>query len=186
MEKEGNEAVWWIIGVLIVAGIGAFFMIRHEQSNVLLGVNPTTPVAQAPAPTTPPADIKDTTNTNNTKKPMDDTTKTITKADGLKVTIVQAGSGEEAKNGKTVSVHYTGSFADGKKFDSSLDRGAPFSFTLGQGSVIKGWDEGVLGMKVGEKIKIVVPPALGYGPNDYGPIPGNSTLYFDIELLGVK
>ena len=99
---------------------------------------------------------------------------------------ILVGSGDVAVAGKQVTVNYTGVFSDGKKFDSSLDRGVPFTFTLGSGMVIKGWDIGVEGMKVGGKRILVVPPELGYGASDYGPIPGNSTLIFEIELLGVK
>jgi FKBP-type peptidyl-prolyl cis-trans isomerase len=95
------------------------------------------------------------------------------------------GTGPIAATGDKVRVHYTGTFEDGTKFDSSFDRGQPFEFTLGTGGVIAGWDEGVAGMQVGGKRRLTVPPDLGYGPNDYGPIPGNSTLYFDVELVEV-
>jgi tryptophan-rich sensory protein len=104
----------------------------------------------------------------------------------LQITDITVGNGAEAKNGNTVEVHYLGTFLDGKKFDSSYDRGVPFSFRLGAGGVIKGWDMGILGMKVGGKRKLIVPPALGYGDRDYGPIPANSILVFEVELLGVK
>jgi len=99
---------------------------------------------------------------------------------------VVVGDGEEAVAGKKVTVHYTGTFTDGTKFDSSVDRGQPFTFTLGAGDVIVGWDQGVNGMKVGGKRKLTVPPDMGYGPNDYGSIPGGSTLLFDVELLEVE
>lgn len=99
---------------------------------------------------------------------------------------ILVGTGDVAISGKEVTVHYTGVFSDGKKFDSSIDRGVPFTFKLGSGMVIKGWDIGVEGMKVGGKRILVIPPQLGYGEKDYGPIPGNSTLIFEIELLGVK
>jgi len=99
---------------------------------------------------------------------------------------IVVGTGDIAVAGKQVTVHYVGVFSDGKKFDSSIDRGAPFTFKLGAGEVIKGWDIGVEGMKVGGKRILVVPPSLGYGEKDYGPIPGNSTLIFEIQLLGVK
>jgi len=99
---------------------------------------------------------------------------------------VVVGTGDVAVAGKQVTVHYTGVFSDGKKFDSSRDGGVPFTFTLGSGQVIKGWDIGVEGMKVGGKRILIIPPQLGYGSSDYGPIPGNSTLIFEIELLGVK
>ena len=97
------------------------------------------------------------------------------------------GNGPAAESGQTVSVHYTGTLPDGSKFDSSLDRGRPFEFTLGLGRVIKGWEQGVLGMKVGGKRKLVIPPDLGYGPRGFPPvIPANATLHFEIELLGVR
>jgi rhodanese-related sulfurtransferase len=105
----------------------------------------------------------------------------------LKIEITQEGSGAVAENGMSVSVHYTGKLTDGTKFDSSLDRGTPFSFTLGQGRVIKGWDQGVLGMKVGEKRTLIIPSKLGYGSTGAGAsIPPNATLIFDIELLDVQ
>ena len=96
------------------------------------------------------------------------------------------GTGQEAKAGDHVSVHYTGTLTDGKKFDSSVDRGKPFEFPLGAGRVIRGWDEGVAGMKVGGKRRLVIPAELGYGARPMGPIPPNSTLVFDVELLGVR
>ncbi len=99
---------------------------------------------------------------------------------------IVVGTGDVAVAGKQVTVNYVGVFSDGKKFDSSIDRGTPFTFKLGAGMVIKGWDIGVEGMKVGGKRILVIPPSLGYGEKDYGPIPGNSTLIFNIELLGVK
>jgi FKBP-type peptidyl-prolyl cis-trans isomerase FkpA len=107
--------------------------------------------------------------------------------DGLKFTDDQVGTGTEAQKGKTVSVHYTGWLLDGTKFDSSRDRNQPFSFPLGQGQVIKGWDEGVTGMKVGGKRTLVIPPDLGYGARGAGGvIPPNATLKFEVELLDVK
>ena len=99
---------------------------------------------------------------------------------------VVVGTGKEAVSGSMVSVHYTGVFENGTKFDSSRDRGEPFTFKLGAGQVIQGWDQGVLGMKVGGKRNLVIPSDLAYGPNDYGPIPGGSTLMFEVELLNVQ
>ena len=96
------------------------------------------------------------------------------------------GTGDIAVSGSRVVVHYTGSFTDGKVFDSSIPKGEPFQFVLGSGQVIKGWDEGIVGMRVGGKRTISIPPELGYGAKDYGPIPGNSTLIFDVELLKVE
>ncbi len=104
----------------------------------------------------------------------------------LKKEVLKEGTGEKAENGDSVSVHYTGFLQDGTKFDSSVDRGTPFTFRLGEGSVIKGWDLGVLGMKVGEKIRLTIPPELAYGPRGVGAIPPNSTLIFEIELLKIE
>jgi FKBP-type peptidyl-prolyl cis-trans isomerase len=110
----------------------------------------------------------------------------ITTKSGLKYIDVKVGTGQEAEPGDTVLVHYTGTLTNGKKFDSSVDRGQPFEFHLGAGEVIKGWDEGVAGMKEGGKRKLVIPAKLAYGPQAKGSIPPNSVLLFDVELLKVK
>ena len=111
----------------------------------------------------------------------------VTTPSGLQYEDVQEGSGAAAKSGDTVDVHYTGWLTDGKKFDSSVDRGRPFSFRLGQGQVIKGWDEGVAGMKPGGKRKLTIPPALAYGSRGAGGvIPPNADLVFEVELLKVR
>ncbi len=99
---------------------------------------------------------------------------------------VVVGKGQEAKAGDVVSVHYVGTLTDGKEFDQSRKRGQPFNFPLGQGRVIKGWDQGVAGMKVGGKRKLTIPPSLGYGDRGAGSIPPNSTLLFEVELLEIK
>jgi len=118
----------------------------------------------------------------------------VTNVNELKKIDVLVGTGADATPGSNVSVHYTGWLYDpsapnnkGKKFDSSLDRGQPFGFPLGGGRVIRGWDEGVAGMKVGGKRTLIIPPEMGYGANGAGGvIPPNATLLFDVELLGVK
>jgi len=111
----------------------------------------------------------------------------ITTASGLAYVDHVTGTGDTAVAGKTVTVHYTGRLSDGRKFDSSVDRGQPFSFPLGAGRVIKGWDEGVQGMKVGGKRTLTIPPDQGYGARGAGGvIPPHATLIFDIELLGVR
>lgn len=106
---------------------------------------------------------------------------------GLKKEVITEGTGPEANVGDTVEVHYIGTLLDGSKFDSSRDRGTPFSFPLGAGMVIQGWDQGVVGMKVGEKVKLTIPPSLGYGERGYPPvIPANATLVFEVELLAIS
>ena len=106
---------------------------------------------------------------------------------GLKYVDQKIGEGDEAKTGDTVTVHYTGWLTDGTKFDSSLDRNQPFTFRLGAGQVIEGWDKGVAGMKPGGKRKLTIPPALAYGNRAVGGvIPPDSTLVFQVELLSIK
>lgn len=111
----------------------------------------------------------------------------VTTPSGLKYKVIAEGTGEQPKAGDTVVVHYTGTLTNGKKFDSSRDRGQPFSFKLGAGQVIKGWDEGLSMMKVGDRRELVLPPELGYGARGAGGvIPPNATLVFDVELLGIQ
>ena len=116
-------------------------------------------------------------NKNNTNKSM-----------GLEIKTTQVGTGDrKTKVGDTISVHYTGKLTDGKKFDSSLDRGTPFEFKIGQGMVIAGWEKGLLDMKVGEKRTLTIPSDMGYGSRGAaGVIPPNATLIFDVELMGIK
>ena len=110
-----------------------------------------------------------------------------TTASGLKIKLLQQGNGTQATTGTTVSVHYTGTLMDGKKFDSSRDRGQPISFKLGEGRVIKGWDEGIALLKVGDKALFTIPPSIAYGDKEVGGglIPANSTLQFEVELMSV-
>ena len=111
----------------------------------------------------------------------------VTTPSGLQYEDVRVGSGATARSGQQVSVHYTGWLIDGRKFDSSRDRGDPFGFGLGKGQVIAGWDEGVAGMAVGGLRKLTIPPQLGYGEfGAGGVIPPNATLVFEVELLGVS
>jgi len=129
------------------------------------------------------------------KKSADSTTDAPTKVtgagvktdSGLQYWDIRVGNGDVAKEGSHVRVHYTGWLTTGKKFDSSVDAGKPFDFRIGNGEVIKGWEEGVAGMRVGGKRQLRIPPGLGYGADGYPPdIPPNATLIFDIKLLGVQ
>ncbi|MBW4441011.1 MAG: FKBP-type peptidyl-prolyl cis-trans isomerase [Plectolyngbya sp. WJT66-NPBG17] len=133
---------------------------------------PVVQVAQA-------ADLKPMTTPNPEKKDA------VTTPSGLKYTEVVEGTGASPKSGQVVTVHYTGTLTDGTKFDSSRDRGQPFKFKIGVGQVIKGWDEGVGTMKVGGRRMLEIPAELGYGSRGIGPIPPNSTLLFDVELIKV-
>src|ERR1700745_664082 len=122
----------------------------------------------------------------NTNAPTKVTGEGVKTDSGLQYWDIKVGTGNEAKSGDKVKVHYTGWFTSGKKFDSSVDAQQPYSFTLGQGNVIKGWDEGVAGMKVGGKRQLRIPPELAYGEQGYkNIIPPNATLIFDVQLLAV-
>jgi FKBP-type peptidyl-prolyl cis-trans isomerase FkpA len=107
-------------------------------------------------------------------------------ATDLKIEKLTSGKGRAPRKGETVTVHYTGWLTDGSKFDSSVDRNEPFSFVLGEGQVIAGWDQGVAQMNAGDKVKLTIPPDLAYGHDGYpGAIPPNSTLVFEVELLSI-
>jgi FKBP-type peptidyl-prolyl cis-trans isomerase len=124
----------------------------------------------------------------NTNAPTKVTGDGVKMPSGMIYWDIRIGNGEAAKEGSHVRVHYTGWLTTGKKFDSSVDAGKPFDFTIGNGEVIKGWDEGVAGMKVGGKRQLRIPPDLGYGAEGTpgGPIPPNATLIFDVQLLAVQ
>lgn len=141
---------------ILALGIASLFIFRITD-----GFLP----AQKPEPTK----IMDTTNVKD-----------------LKIDDIKVGSGDEVKSGDAVVINYLGTLTNGTKFDSSYDRGEPFETQIGTGQVIKGWDLGVVGMKVGGKRKLTIPPSLGYGDQAQGPIPANSTLIFEVELVEIK
>jgi peptidylprolyl isomerase len=146
-------------------------------------------VAVTPTPTSEPAanPTATPTTTPTAGKTAGTSGKTVTTPSGLKYEELKVGTGATPKAGQMVSVHYTGTLENGTKFDSSRDKGVPFEFPIGTGQVIKGWDEGVITMKVGGRRKLIIPPDLGYGAEGAGGvIPPNATLIFDVELLGVK
>lgn len=155
-----NKNTW--IAVAISIFVVGFFMFGGTIVNLF-----TNPDGSAPA--------------QGTQTTMNDTNTT-----GLVIQDETMGTGDVVAVGDTVTVNYVGTLENGTKFDSSLDRGQPFSFVIGQGRVIAGWEQGLIGMKVGGKRKLVIPASLGYGAQAVGPIPANSTLIFEIDLLGTK
>lgn len=180
-----NLGPLFIILVVVLVGLGGIFLLSNQKvENSQLNLTPTA----YPSPTQMPITATPTT-AIITGQPataganMDNVTTTV---DGLQMQDLVVGTGQEVKSGDTVTVNYLGTLLDGTKFDSSYDRNQPFTTQIGVGQVIKGWDEGIVGMKVGGKRKLTIPPALGYGDQAAGSIPPNSTLVFEVELLSVK
>lgn len=175
--------------ILISLGVMVACVLVLLVSQLTMNRNPAT---AANLPTTEPianlstvaaAPLMAETPTPTSTKTVEASPNYVTTASGLKYLDMVEGSGEAPQAGQTVTVHYTGTLENGSKFDSSRDRGTPFKFKLGGGQVIKGWDEGIASMKVGGRRQLVIPPELGYGSRGIGPIPPNSTLIFDVELL---
>ncbi len=157
---------------------------KASPNSALLTVRPSATTG-TPTTSSPAATAKASAALTGTPPPI--TAETISLPSGLRYAISKAGTGATATSGQKVSVHYTGWLAStGAKFDSSLDRGQPFELTLGKGEVIKGWDEGLVGMRVGETRRLLIPSTLAYGPRGQGPIPPNSELLFDVTLLAIK
>ncbi len=164
-----TKTVFALTILVFLVGITAFVLYRknsNSDNSANIGLIPT--VSSTPSPTSTPA--------NNI----------IKMENGLKIEDLKVGTGPEAKSGYAVAVNYLGTLENGTKFDSSYDRGEPFQFVLGAGQVIKGWDLGVAGMKVGGKRKLTIPSDLAYGERGIGPIPPNATLVFEVELLAVQ
>ena len=172
-----------VLGVIIVL-VGGVFLLSNPKSEK------PDPFSTLPTlnPTSIPSPIPTQTNViiSTTPTPTNMDNNFTTTADGLKIQDEVVGSGTEAQSGNTVTVNYLGTLENGTKFDSSYDRKTPFTTQIGVGQVIKGWDEGIVGMKVGGKRKLIIPPSLGYGSQAAGSIPPNSTLIFEVELLDVK
>lgn len=181
-----------IIGIIIVVIIIVLIVVWLRKTPA----TPATPTA--PADTTPA--VTSTTPAPATSAPMETTNPAVsapasqgkpistTTKDGMKIEVTKEGTGPAITSGQTAVMLYTGKLADGSVFDSTANHGnQPFSFSLGAGQVIKGWDEGIVGMKVGEERTLIIPATLGYGANGYPPvIPANATLTFDVTLVGIK
>ena len=163
--------------LLIFIGVAVWFFVQKSENSE----NSEAGKLIGQATTTPTPMLQD----NNISSPVAEVKWTKLDND-LQYQDVVVGSGREAKPGDMVAAHYSGTLVDGTKFDSSYDRGEPFAFILGGGMVIKGWDMGIEGMKVGGKRKLIIPPQLGYGAQARGPIPANATLLFDVELMAVQ
>lgn len=180
-EREGRDkkpSFWATTSgrvVLLVAGLAIAAAVAYNlwPKGTSVASTQTPPAAPKPAP--PPAEPKPAP----TPAPAAPDAK-------LQVEDVKVGTGEGAKNGDKVAVHYTGTLTDGSKFDSSRDRNEPYSFILGTGAVIKGWDQGLLGMKVGGRRKLTIPASLAYGSVAKPKIPANSTLVFDVEMVKIE
>jgi FKBP-type peptidyl-prolyl cis-trans isomerase len=172
MSKKYLVVTIILIVLLIALGIYAFFK-KGEKTQVLQTEDPSATISATTG--TPVSIVVDKENMQEGN------------VDHLGIEDLVEGTGDMAISGKKVSVNYLGTLTDGTKFDSSYDRGTPFSFNLGAGEVIAGWDQGVVGMKVGGKRKLTIPSSLGYGPNGIpGTIPGGATLIFEVELLQVE
>jgi FKBP-type peptidyl-prolyl cis-trans isomerase len=161
---------------IIVIGVFFYAAKQYGASHDVLGSLPVGSTASSNEDTSTGMDIT----INNLLDSKSQTKDKVTMED------TKVGTGAEAEVGDTVTVHYTGTLTDGTKFDSSRDRNTPFTFTLGQGRVIQGWEQGIPGMKVGGMRKLTIPATLGYGTRGQGPIPPNATLIFDVELLKVE
>lgn len=169
-----------VCGLILVVGL---LFGSGRQNNEAIAANPSQPQKTQSAKLGQPQATLQVASANSTENNMEDV---VTTDSGLQYVDIVEGVGATPNTGDTVVVHYTGTLENGNKFDSSRDRGQPFSFKVGVGQVIKGWDEGVGSMKVGGRRKLIIPPDLGYGARGAGGvIPPNATLIFDVELLRI-
>jgi peptidylprolyl isomerase len=173
------------LGVMAACLLLVVFAQTSQPRGESIAAEQSTPAAITATPAISPSPLPDSDPDTMTQTP-EANPNTITTASGLQYVDLEEGTGATPEAGQTVYVHYTGTLEDGTKFDSSRDRNQPFSFRLGAGQVIQGWDEGISTMKVGGRRQLIIAPALGYGSRGIGPIPPNSTLLFDVELLRVS
>lgn len=173
-----------IVFIGIVLGLGALFIAQQTNQKNPLDESKLATSATPAQTQTPTLQIIQTP--QSTMQTGSQSANMITMPNGLQIQDEIVGQGQEVKSGDTVTVNYLGTLENGTKFDSSYDRNQPFTTQIGVGAVIKGWDEGIVGMKIGGKRKLIIPPALGYGAQTAGSIPPNSVLIFEVELVAIK
>jgi peptidylprolyl isomerase len=180
-----------VLVVILIGGLAIYFIMNPKNIDTSgLNTNTNGNITTTPANST----TQNPQGTGQVSPTAVETSPTVTPViinsktfdDGLKIEDEKIGDGPEVKSGDNISINYLGTLENGQKFDSSYDRGQPFETQIGVGQVIKGWDEGVVGMKVGGKRRLTIPASLGYGAQAAGSIPANSTLIFEVELMGIK
>lgn len=188
-DQVARNTILILVMIIAIGGIGALVFGQNstkKQPSTILGEESTNASANPVLSTQLSAEQNQTSQKNKTTPEPDKEMKTEEQITQLKAADLVVGEGPEATSGARVTVNYVGTLTNGQKFDSSYDRNAPFTFNLGAGEVIQGWDMGVLGMKVGGKRKLLIPANLAYGERGVGNIPPNSPLIFEVELLKVE